>query len=157
MIGSASSMLLTWAARDPDVVAIKQILSSVSGPLVQKLVDAAESGKDVVVVVLTGDHPDSQLATRGNDELAGAGVLVIRPLAGSLLHRETTLVVRREPGRLRSYVAHLRAVDGQGVVSTDATLTDRVGRLFNELTGRHTGAGTASSEEFRRRSSPTLD
>jgi polyphosphate kinase len=138
-------MLLSWAARDPDVVAIKQILSSVSGPLVQKLVDAAEAGKDVVVV-LTGEHHDSQLATRGNDELAGAGVLVIRPFTGSFLpHRETTLVVRREPGRLRTYVAHLRAIDGQGVVSTDATLTDRVGRLFNELTGGNARAGEALS------------
>ena len=151
-------MLLTWAARDPDVVAIKQILSSVSGPLVQKLVDAAESGKDVVVVVLTGEHPDSQLATRGNDELAGAGVLVIRPLAGSLLHRETTLVVRRATRALDGLADRpLPPVDGQGVVSTDATLTDRVGRLFNELTGRHTGAGTASGEGFRRSSSPRLD
>jgi len=156
VIGSASAMLLSWAARDPDVVAIKQILSSVSGPLVQKLIDAAESGKDVVVVLI-GDRDDTLLATRGDDELAGAGVLVIRSLAGSPVDRETTLVVRREPGRLRSYVAHLRGIDGQGVVSTDATVTHSVGELFNALTGRHTAGVAASSEALRLHPTPTFE
>jgi hypothetical protein len=48
-------------------------------------------------------------------------------------------------------------VDGQGVVSTDATLTDRVGELFNELTGRHTPGAAASSEALMLGSSPTFE
>src|SRR2546430_2442724 len=87
LINSASSNLLAWAARDPDVVAIKQILSSISGPLVQRLVDAAESGKDVLVVLI-GDHHDGQSATRGNSDLADAGVHVIRPLVASSSQQE---------------------------------------------------------------------
>ncbi len=123
MINSASSNLLAWAARDPDVVAIKQILSSISGPLVQRLFDAAESGKDVLVV-LTGDQHE-------------AGVRVIRPLVASLSQPEATLVVRREKGRLRTYVAVLRASGGNPVLSSDARLAHKVGGLFNFLTGRH--------------------
>ncbi len=136
MINSASSNLLAWAARDPDVVAIKQILSSISGPLVQRLVDAAESGKDVLVV-LTGDQHDGPLAMPGNADLAEAGVRVIRPLVASLSQPEATLVVRREKGRLRTYVAVLRASGGNPVLSSDARLAHKVGGLFNFLTGRH--------------------
>src|SRR5207302_6117356 len=112
MIGNAGSTLLAWSAKDPDVVAIKQILSSVSGPLVQELVDAAESGKDVLVV-LTGDIHDGQRLAGGNTELAEAGVLVIRSLGASLLQPETTLLVRRENDRLRTYIAVSPASGGE--------------------------------------------
>jgi len=136
LINSASSNLLAWAAGDPDVVAIKQILSSISGPLVQRLVDAAESGKDVLVVLI-GDHHEGGSATRGNSDLADAGVHVIRPLVASSSQQEATLVVRRERGRLRTYVAVLTASGGDTVLSSDARLAHKVGGLFNFLTGRH--------------------
>src|SRR5438105_3874083 len=134
MIGNAGSTLLAWAAKDPDVVAIKQILSSVSGPLVQELVDAAESGKDVLVV-LTGEIRDGQLLAGGTTELAEAGVLVIRSFGPPLLQPETTLLVRRETNRLRTYVAVSPANGGECVLSSDAKLAHDVSAVFNDLTG----------------------
>src|SRR5438105_10673287 len=133
MIGNAGSTLLAWAAKDPDVVAIKQILSSVTGPLVQELVDAAESGKDVLVVLI-GEIHDGQLAG-GTTKLAEAGVLVIRSFGAQLLQPETTLLVRRENDRLRTYLAVSPASGGECVLSSDAKLAHDVSAVFNDLTG----------------------
>jgi len=152
MIGSAGSTLLAWAAKDPDVVAIKQILLSVSGPLVQELVDAAESGKDVLVV-LTGEVHDGHLLT-GTTELAEAGVLVIRSFGAPLLQAETTLLVRRETDRLRIYVAVSPASGGECVLSSDEKLAQNVVAVFNDLTGQHLGdwrGANATPESLHRR------
>jgi polyphosphate kinase len=130
----ASSALLASAASDPDVVAIKQILVSTSGPAVQALVSAAESGKDVLVVV-TGGYREGLLATRGNDALTGSGALVVRPLVATLSLSERTLVVRRESDGLHTYVAVALSSGGDSVLSGDAQLGQEVSGLFNVLTG----------------------
>jgi len=126
--------LLARAANDPDVVAIKQILESTSGPAVQALVDAAESGKDVLVVV-TGRNQTSPLAARGNEALTGSGAVVVRPLVTSISLSERTLVVRRERDGLRTYVAVVVSSDVDSVLSGDARLGQEVSALFNVLTG----------------------
>jgi len=130
----ASSALLARAASDPDVVAIKQILVSTSGPAVQALMSAAESGKDVLVVV-TGGNQASQLFVNGHDALTGSGAIVVHPLKASVSLSERTLVVRRERGALRTYVAVVTSDGTESMLSGDGRLGREVSELFNLLTG----------------------
>ncbi|RUS44537.1 polyphosphate kinase 1 [Cohnella sp. AR92] len=137
------------AAVDPDVLAIKMTLYrvNVNSALVKALAQAAESGKQVTVVVELKARFDEERNIAWARQLEKAGCHVVYGLVGLKTHAKITLVVRREEGSLRRYV-HVGTGnynENTSKVYTDAGLftchpdigTD-ASALFNEMTGYST-------------------
>jgi polyphosphate kinase len=139
------------AASDPEVLAIKQTLYRTDGdsPIVNALIEAAESGKQVVVMVEVKARGDEASNIGWARALEQAGTHVAYGLVGLKTHSKTALVVRREHGGIRRYV-HIgtgnynaktaRLYTDLGLLSCDEDLGADLTQLFNSLTGYARGA-----------------
>jgi polyphosphate kinase len=137
---------LNHAAVDPKVLAIKQTLYRTSGdsPIVAALIEAAESGKQVLAVIEIRARFDEQANVRWARKLEAAGVHVVYGLMGLKTHAKLSLVIRDEHSGIHRY-AHIgtgnynpktaRTYEDLGLLSADEGLTEDLTKLFNQLSG----------------------
>lgn len=134
------------AAADPDVLAIKQTLYRThhESIMVQALIEAARSGKEVTAVVELRARFDEESNLKLANYLHEAGVLVLYGVMGYKTHAKMTLVVRRTHGKLKRYV-HLgtgnyhektaKHYTDFGLLTTDPEITADTQTIFQQLTG----------------------
>lgn len=140
---------LTAAARDPQVLAIKQTLYRVgrNSPVVDALLEASERGKQVAVLVELKARFDEESNIGWARKLEQAGVHVVYGLVGLKTHSKIALVVRREGEGIRRYLhlatGNYNAVTSQlyedyGLFTCDEAIGRDATDLFNYLTGYST-------------------
>ncbi len=138
--------LITEAASDPDVLAIKMTLYRTSGdsPIIKALIAAAQNHKQVAVLVELKARFDEENNIIWARKLENAGVHVVYGLVGLKTHTKITLIVRQEENKIRRYV-HIgtgnynpktaKLYTDLGLISCREDLGADLTDLFNFLTG----------------------
>ena len=138
--------LLRQAAKDPDVVAIKQTLyrTGVKSDIVNALVEAARSGKEVTVVIELRARFDEESNLHLAARLQEAGCLVVYGVVGYKCHAKAMLIIREEGSKLVRY-SHLgtgnyhsgtaRLYSDYSFLTADQEVGEDVHKVFQQLTG----------------------
>jgi len=138
--------LIQDAAKDPDVVSIKMTLyrSGTNSPIVQALMSASESGKQVTVMVELKARFDEENNLIWAKALEKSGAHVIYGIKGFKVHAKATLVTRRKNGKLKQY-AHLgtgnynpataKIYTDMSYLTSKDEITNDLTRFFHFLTG----------------------
>ena len=136
---------LRSAARDPDVLSIRQTLyrTGADSSVVEALIEAAANGKEVLVVIELRARFDEAANIELANDLQEAGAQVVYGIVGYKTHAKMLMVIRRENGALRRYV-HLgtgnyhastaRLYTDYGLLTCDPELTADVASMFQQLT-----------------------
>ena len=137
---------LQAAARDPDVLAIKQTIyrTGNESELMDTLISAARSGKEVTVVVELMARFDEETNINWAAQLEEVGAHVVYGIVGHKTHAKMLMVLRREQGKLKRYV-HLgtgnyhprtaRLYTDFGLFTCNPEVTQDVHEVFQQLTG----------------------
>ncbi len=138
--------LIQTAAKDPDVVSIKMTLyrSGTNSPIVNALMQAAESGKQVTTMVELKARFDEENNLIWAKALENAGAHVIYGIPGFKVHAKATLITRRVDGKLKQY-AHLatgnynpqtaKIYTDTSYITCNEEITNDLTRFFHFLTG----------------------
>ena len=138
--------LLRRAAKDPNVLAIKQTLyrAGANSEIVDALVDAARNGKEVTVVIELRARFDEESNLALASRLQAAGAVVIYGVVDFKTHAKIVSILRRENGNFVRY-AHLgtgnyhagnaRLYTDYSLLTADPELCEDVSKLFNQLIG----------------------
>lgn len=138
--------LVKQAARDPDVLAIKQTLyrTGLQSAFVGYLLEASRNGKDVTVVIELRARFDEEANVQLATQLQEAGIQVVFGVVGFKTHAKMLLIVRREKKKLAQYVhvgtgnyhaTTARAYTDLSFITDDKAIGRDIQRIFNQLTG----------------------
>jgi len=138
--------MLREAAKDPSVLAIKQTLyrTGAKSEIVNALVDAARSGKEVTVVIELRARFDEEENLYLANRLQEAGAVVVYGVVGYKTHAKMMLIVRKEQNKLRRYVhlgtgnyhaGNARVYTDYSFLTADNSIGEDVHKVFQQLTG----------------------
>ena len=138
--------LLRQAAKDPQVLAVKQTLyrTGANSEIVDALVESARNGKEVTAVIELRARFDEESNLQLASRLQAAGAVVIYGVVGFKTHAKMMLILRRENGELVRY-AHLgtgnyhagnaRLYTDYSLITSDDALCEDVSKMFSQLIG----------------------